>query len=83
LFFWRLLDIFTKRLHGYERRLAAIGGELKRVKECAGLPQHVMEAEASLKYFDVAGASRLKSPRRLCCGQRLRLQTRLGLWRTS
>jgi hypothetical protein len=31
LFFWRLLDIFTKRLHGYERRLAAIGGELKRI----------------------------------------------------
>jgi hypothetical protein len=53
---WRLLDVFTERLHSYERRLAAIGGELKRVKECAGLPQHVMEAEASLKYFDVAGS---------------------------
>ncbi len=29
---WRLLDVFTKRLHGYERRLAAIGGELKRIR---------------------------------------------------
>jgi hypothetical protein len=41
------------------------------------------EAEALLKYFDVAGASRLKSPRRLCCRQRLRLQARLGRWKTS
>ncbi len=32
LFFWRLLDVFTKRLHSHERRLAAIGGELKRVR---------------------------------------------------
>jgi hypothetical protein len=32
----------------------AKGDELKRIKECAGLPQHVMEeAGALLKYFDV------------------------------
>jgi transcription initiation factor TFIIIB Brf1 subunit/transcription initiation factor TFIIB len=45
-------------LHGYERRLAAIGGELKRIRECVGLPQHVMEEAESLvkKYFEtVAG----------------------------
>jgi hypothetical protein len=32
LFFWRLLAVFAERLHGYERRLAAIGGELKRIR---------------------------------------------------
>jgi len=56
---WRRLARFHREtLHGYERRLAAIGGELKRIRECAGLPQHVMEeAEALVKrFFDlVAG----------------------------
>ncbi len=32
LFFWRLLDVFTKRLHSYERRLPAIGRELRRIR---------------------------------------------------
>jgi transcription initiation factor TFIIIB Brf1 subunit/transcription initiation factor TFIIB len=37
---WRRLAKFHREtLHGYERRLAAIGGELKRVRECVGLPQ--------------------------------------------
>jgi transcription initiation factor TFIIB len=56
---WRRLAKFHREtLHGYERRLAAIGGELKRIRECAGLPQRaVEEAEALVKrYFDlVAG----------------------------
>jgi len=56
---WRMLAKFHREtMHGRERRLAAIGGELKRIRECAGLPQHVMEeAEALVKrYFDaVAG----------------------------
>ena len=54
----RLARLHRETLHGYERRLAAIGGELKRIRECAGLPQHVMEeAEALLKkYFDVVGS---------------------------
>jgi hypothetical protein len=48
--------LYRETLHGYERRLAK-GGELKRIKECAGLPQHVMEeVEALLKYFDVVGS---------------------------
>jgi len=53
-----LAKFHRETLHGYERRLAKIGAELKRVKECAGLPQHVMEeAEALVKrYFEtVAG----------------------------
>jgi len=53
---WRRLAKFHREtLHGYERRLAAIGGELKRVKECAGLPQHVMEEAESLvkRFFEV------------------------------
>jgi transcription initiation factor TFIIB len=50
---WRRLARFHREtLHGRERRLAAIGGELKRVRECAGLPQRVVEeAEALVKRF--------------------------------
>jgi len=56
---WRRLAKFHREtLYGYERRLAAIGGELRRVRECVGLPQHVAE-EAELlvkRYFEtVAG----------------------------
>ena len=52
-----LLSAASRRLHretshGYERRLAKIGGELKRIKECAGLPQRVAEeAEAFVRRF--------------------------------
>jgi transcription initiation factor TFIIB len=56
---WRRLARFHREtLHGRERRLSAIGGELKRIRECAGLPQSVVEEAESLvkKYFDlVAG----------------------------
>ncbi len=53
---WRMLAKFHREtMHGYERRLAAIGGELKRIKECAGLPQSVVEEAEALvkKYFEV------------------------------
>jgi len=53
---WRRLARFHREtLHGYEKRLAAIGGELKRVRECAGLSQSVVEEAEALvkKYFDV------------------------------
>ena len=53
---WRMLAKFHRHtLHGYERRLSAIGAELKRARECAGLPQRVMEEAESLvkKYFEV------------------------------
>ncbi len=51
LYFRRLLDVFTERLHGYERKLAK-GGELKRVRECAGLSQRVVdEAEVFVRRF--------------------------------
>ena len=53
---WRRLARFHREtLHSYERRLAAIGGELKRIRECAGLPQSVVEEAESLvkKYFDL------------------------------
>jgi transcription initiation factor TFIIIB Brf1 subunit/transcription initiation factor TFIIB len=50
--------LHRETLHGYERRLTKIGGELRRIRECAGLSQHVMEeAEALLKkYFDMVGS---------------------------
>jgi transcription initiation factor TFIIB len=56
---WRRLAKFHREtMHGYERRLVKIGGEIRRVKECAGLPQRVMEETEALvkKYFEtVAG----------------------------
>jgi transcription initiation factor TFIIIB Brf1 subunit/transcription initiation factor TFIIB len=56
---WRRLAKFHREiLHGRERRLAKIGAELKRIRECAGLPQSVVEEAEALvkKYFDlVAG----------------------------
>jgi transcription initiation factor TFIIB len=48
---WRKLARFHKEtLHRPEWKLATIGGELKRIKECVGLPQSVVEeAEVMLK----------------------------------
>jgi transcription initiation factor TFIIIB Brf1 subunit/transcription initiation factor TFIIB len=46
---WRRLAKFHREtLHGYERRLAKIGAELKRIRECVGLPQSVVEEAESL-----------------------------------
>ena len=56
---WRRLAKFHREtLHGHERRLAKIGGEIRRVRECVGLPQRVAEEAESLvkMYFEaVAG----------------------------
>jgi transcription initiation factor TFIIB len=48
---WRQLARFHKEtLHSPEWRMAEIGAELRRVKECVGLPQSVVEeAEALVK----------------------------------
>jgi transcription initiation factor TFIIB len=50
---WRRLAKFHRdTMHGYERRLSVIGAELKRVRECVGLPQRaVEEAEVLVKRF--------------------------------
>ncbi len=56
---WRkLAKLHRETLHGYERRLAEIGAELKRIRECAGLPQRAAEEAESLvkRYFDVVGS---------------------------
>ena len=53
---WRRLARFHREtLHGYERRLVKIGGEIGRIRECAGLPQSVVEGAESLvkRYFEV------------------------------
>jgi transcription initiation factor TFIIB len=53
---WRRLARFHREtLHGYERRLTKIGGEIRRVRECAGLPQSVVEEGESLvkRFFEV------------------------------
>jgi len=53
---WRRLARFHREMmHGYERRLVKIGGELRRIRECAGLPQHVIEEAESLvkRFFEV------------------------------
>ncbi len=55
---WRRLARFHREtLHGRERRLAKIRAELKRIRECVGLPQSVAEEAEALvkKYFDVVG----------------------------
>jgi len=54
----RLAKLHREMLHSFERRLAAIGAEIRRVKECAGLAQHVAEeAEALVKrYFNAVGS---------------------------
>jgi transcription initiation factor TFIIB len=51
----RLARLHRNTLHSRERRLVEIGAELKRIRECAGLPQHVAEEAESLvkRYFDV------------------------------
>jgi transcription initiation factor TFIIB len=50
---WRRLAKFHKEtLHSTEWRMAEIGAELRRVKECVGLPQSVVEeAEAMLRRY--------------------------------
>jgi transcription initiation factor TFIIB len=56
---WRRLAMFHREtMYSWERRLSVIGAELKRIRECAGLPQHVMEEAESLlkRYFDVVGS---------------------------
>jgi len=53
---WRMLaKLHRETMHGFERRLVKIGAELRRIRECAGLPQHVMEEAESLvkRYFEV------------------------------
>jgi Transcription initiation factor TFIIIB, Brf1 subunit/Transcription initiation factor TFIIB len=53
---WRRPAKFHRETtHGYERRLVAIGVELKRIRECVGLPQSVVERAEALvkKYFEV------------------------------
>jgi transcription initiation factor TFIIB len=53
---WRRLAKFHREtLHGRERRLAKIGGEIRRIRECAGLPQRVADEAESLvkRYFEV------------------------------
>jgi transcription initiation factor TFIIB len=56
---WRgLAKLYRNTLHSRESRLVEIGAELKRFRECAGLPQHAVEEAESLvkKYFDVIGS---------------------------
>jgi len=53
---WRRLAKFHREtLHGRERRLVKIGGEIRRIRECAGLPQNVAEEAESLvkRFFEV------------------------------
>jgi transcription initiation factor TFIIIB Brf1 subunit/transcription initiation factor TFIIB len=51
----RLARLHRNTLHSRERRLASIRAELRRVRECAGLPQSVAEEAEALvkKYFEV------------------------------
>jgi transcription initiation factor TFIIIB Brf1 subunit/transcription initiation factor TFIIB len=44
----RLARLHKEALHSREWKLAAIKSEIKRIKECAGLPQHVVEEAEEL-----------------------------------
>ena len=59
----RLARLHKETLHSREWKLAEIGGELKRVKECAGLPQSVVqEAEAlARKHLNAVKGFRLEA----------------------
>ncbi len=83
---WRRLARFHREtMHGYERRLAKIGAELKRVKECAGLPQSVVEEAESLvkRFFEVVAGFPPEVVAVACCGQPRRRPACQGRWRTS
>jgi len=51
----RLARLYKEMLHSREWRLAAIKAELKRIRECAGLPQSVVEEaeELAKRHFAV------------------------------
>jgi transcription initiation factor TFIIB len=53
----KLARLHRNTLHSRERRLVEIGAELKRIRECAGLPQSAVEEAESLvkRYFEVVG----------------------------
>jgi transcription initiation factor TFIIB len=44
----RLARLYKEALHSREVKLASIKAELRRIKECAGLPHHVAEAAEEL-----------------------------------
>ncbi|NAZ33401.1 MAG: hypothetical protein GU356_03785 [Pyrobaculum sp.] len=54
----RLAKFHRETMHSFERRLAAIGAEIRRVKECAGLAQHVAEEAETLvkRFFNIVGS---------------------------
>ena len=55
-----LAGFYRDTLHGKERRLAAIGAEVSRVRECAGAPHRVAEAALALvrrHVYDLEGLS--------------------------
>jgi len=58
---WLALAGFNRdTLHGKERRLASIGAEVSRVRECAGAPHRVAEAALALArrhIYDLEGLS--------------------------
>jgi Transcription initiation factor TFIIIB, Brf1 subunit/Transcription initiation factor TFIIB len=58
---WLALAGFNRdTLHGKERRLASIGAEMSRVRECAGAPHRVAEAAMALvrrHVYDLEGLS--------------------------
>jgi transcription initiation factor TFIIB len=53
---WRRLARFHREtLHSRERRLSVVGAELRRVRECVGLPQHMATEAGALakRFFEV------------------------------
>jgi transcription initiation factor TFIIB len=83
---WRRLARFHREtMHGFERRLAKIGGEIRRVKECVGLPQSVAEEAESLvkRFFEVVAGFPPEVVAVAVLWTPLRRPARPGRWRTS
>jgi transcription initiation factor TFIIIB Brf1 subunit/transcription initiation factor TFIIB len=83
---WRMLAKFHREtLHGFERRLSAIGAEIRRIRECADLPQRVAEETEALvkRFFEVVSGFPPRWWLWLSCGLRLRRPACQGRWRIS
>ena len=74
-----LAGFYRDALHGREMRLASIGAEMSRVRECAGAPHRAAEAALWLAARDLGGPRPLRDF--LKCSKADRSAVRRAAWR--